>query len=182
MEKLIFKEEQAFRQSFIPWVLLPVWLVMFIVFGVGFYQQFYLSKPFGDNPMSNAGMIWSSVLSLGLITAVFLFILSGNLVTEIWTDGIRYKFPPLIRKMKFIPLSEIKTAEVGKYRPIAEFGGWGWRKRILTRKTAYNVSGNMGLRVIYKNGDVVLFGTRQPDELKRAVEKMWNRNAEKHAF
>jgi len=182
MERLIYKEEQSFRQSFIPWIMLPVWLVMFIIFGVGFYQQFYLGKPFGDNPMSNSGMIWSSVLTLGLISAVFLFIISGYLVTEIWTDGIRYKFPPLIRKMKFISLREIANIEVGKYRPVTEFGGWGWRKRILSRKTAYNISGNMGIRVTFKTGAVVLFGTHQPEEMKRAVEKMLNQNSEKHSF
>lgn len=182
MERLIYKEEQSFRQSFIPWIMIVSILIMIGGFGVSIYQQLYLGKPYGDEPMSNNGLIWSSILSFVVMSTVFIFILSGNLVTEIWSDGIRYKFSPLVRKMKHIPLSEIASVDVSKYRPIAEFGGWGWRKRLISRKTAYNVSGNIGIRVIRNNGSQVMFGTHKQDEMKRAVDKMMNRNTEKYSF
>jgi len=179
MERLIYKEEQSFRQTFIPWIMMASILIMIGGFGFSFYQQLYLGKPYGDEPMSNNGLIWSSILSFVLMNAVFIFILSGTLLTEVWSDGIRYKFPPLVRKMRHIPLSEISSVEVSKYRPIAEFGGWGWRKKLVSRKTAYNVSGNIGIRVIRNNGSQVMFGTHEQDEMKRAVDKMMNRNPEK---
>jgi len=172
MEKLIFKEEQSFRQSFIPWIMLAAIVLLIGSFAVGFYQQLYLGRPYGDEPMSNNGLIWSSILTFLFLSAIFIFILSGVLVTEIWTDGIRFRFTPFIRKVKHIPLSEIASAEVTKYRPIMEFGGWGVRKRFLTRKTAYNISGRIGLRVIKKNGSQVMFGTQKQEEMKRAVDKM----------
>jgi len=78
--------------------------------------------------------------------------------------------------MRHLPLSDIVSAKVEKYRPILEFGGWGWRKRFLSRKTAFNVSGRIGLRVTLKNGSQILFGTRQEQEMKRAVEKMLLQN------
>lgn len=176
MERLIYREEQPFRQSFIPWIIFAAILFMIGSFGVAFYQQLYLGKPYGDEPMSDNGLIWSSIISFIVMSAVFISILSGRLVTEIWSDGIRYKFPPLIRKMRHIPLTEIVSAEVTKYKPIAEFGGWGWRKRFLTRKTAFNLSGRIGVRVIMKNGSQIMFGTHQQDEMKRAVDKMFMRN------
>jgi len=172
MEKLIYREEQSFRQSFVPWLMLPAFLITLTMFGVGLYQQVYLGKPFGNNPMSNNGLIWSSMVSLLVLGGVFIFILSGNLITEIWTDGIRYKFPPLLRKQRHIPLSEIVSAEVAKYNPIGEFGGWGWRKKVLKRKTAYNISGSMGVRVLKKDGSMVLFGTVHKEEMQKAVAKM----------
>jgi hypothetical protein len=172
MERMIYKEEQSFRQSYIPWIMLAAIVFLIGSFGIGFYQQLYLGRPYGDEPMSNNGLIWSSILTFLFLSAVFIFILNGVLVTEIWTDGIRFKFTPFIWKTKHIPLSEIASAEVGKYRPLAEFGGWGVRKRFLTRKTAYNVSGRIGLRVIKKNGSQVMFGTQKPEEIKRAVDKM----------
>jgi len=180
MERLIYKEEQSFRQSFIPWIMIVSILILICGFGVSFYQQLYLGKPYGDEPMSNNGLIWSSILSFVVMSTVFIFILSANLVTEIWSDGIRYKFPPLVRKIRHIPLSEIASVDVSKYRPIAEFGGWGWRKRLVSRKTAYNVSGNIGIRVIRNNGSQIMFGTHKQDEMKRAVEKMINRNTLKY--
>ena len=141
-------------------------------FGVGFYQQLYLGRPYGEEPMSNNGLIWSSIISFVVVSTIFIFILNGSLVTEIWTDGIRYKFTPLIRKMRHIPLEQIIDVEVAKYRPVLEFGGWGWRRRLLSRKTAFNVSGNIGIRVTLKNRSQILFGTHQQEEMKRALEKM----------
>jgi hypothetical protein len=174
--RLIYREEQSFRNSIIPWIMLVVMLFLIGGFSVSFYQQLYLGKAYGDEPMSDNNLIWSSIISFVVVSSVFVFILSGSLVTEIWSDGIRYKFPPLIRKMRHLPLTDIVSAEVEKYRPILEFGGWGWRKRFLSRKTAFNVSGRIGLRVTLKNGSQILFGTRQEQEMKRAVEKMFSQN------
>lgn len=179
MDRLIYREEQSFRQSFVLWIMLAVWLLMFGTLGYGFYKQLYLGQPFGDSPMSNQGLIWSGIISILVVSAIFIFILNGHLITEVWSDGIRYKFPPIIRKMRFIPLSEIISVEVSKYRPVAEFGGWGWRKRIISRKTAYNISGRIGMRVIKKNGSQIMFGTRQQDELRHAVGKMMTQNTDK---
>ena len=170
--RLIYREEQSFRQSFIPWIILVVLLIVFVSISMGLYQQLYLRKPYGDEPMSNNGLIWSSIISFFVACAVFILILNIRMVTEIWTDGIRFNFSPLIRKMRYIPLADITSVEVAKYRPIAEFGGWGIRKRLISRKTAYNIRGRIGSRVTKKDGSQVMFGTQKQVEMKRAVEKM----------
>lgn len=168
----IYREEQSFRQSIIPWIMLASMLILIVGFGVSFYQQLYLGRPYGNEPMSNNGLIWSSIFSFVVVSIVFIFILNGSLVTEIWSDGIRYKFPPLIRRMRHIPIAEIAEIKVEKYRPLIEFGGWGWRRRFLTRKTAFNIRGRIGVRVTLKKGSQILFGTQKQEEMKRAVEKM----------
>lgn len=180
MERLIYKEEQSFRQSFVVWIMLAAYVLVICTFGFELYQQLYLGKPFGNNPSSDNGLVWTAVLTILLMSVVFIFILSGNLLTEVWSDGIRYKFPPLIRKIRHIPTSDISSAEVGKYNPVFEFGGWGWRRRLISRKTAYNISGNIGIRVIRKNGSQVLFGTHQQDEMKRAIAKMMDAAKDKY--
>jgi len=181
MERLIYSEEQSFRQSVVAWKMLASGIVMIGGFGVAFYQQLYLGNPSGDKT-SDQELVWSSIFSLAVMSGVFLFILNRKLITEIWTDGIRYKFAPFVRKLKHIPISEIATVEVEKYRPLKEFGGWGMRKRFLRRKTAYNISGNMGMRVIKKNGRQIMFGTRKPDEMKRAIGKMMQQGNEKYTM
>jgi hypothetical protein len=176
VSRLIYREEQSFRQTIAPWLMLATIIVLVGGFGMSFYQQLYLGHPNGEEPMSNNGLIWSSIVSFAVVSTVFIFILNGSLVTEIWSDGIRYKFTPLIRKMRHIPIEQIIDVEVAKYRPILEFGGWGWRRRLLTRKTAFNVSGNLGIRVTLKNRSQILFGTHQQEEMRRAIEKMLKQN------
>jgi len=172
MEKLIFKEEQSFRHSKTIWIMLVSYLFVFVGFGIAFYQQLYLGKPFGDEPASNEGLIWSGILVFVVMSVTFILLMNGNLITEIWSDGVRYKFSPFVRNIKHIPLNEISSVEVGKYRPITEFGGWGVKRRFFSRKKALNVMGNIGLRVIKKDGSQIMIGTQKPNEMKRAVNKM----------
>lgn len=147
-------------------------LILIGGFGVSFYQQLFLGRPYGNEPMSNNGLIWSSIISFVVVSTVFIFLLNGSLVTEIWSDGIRYKFPPLIWRMRHIPIAEIAEIKVEKYRPVIEFGGWGWRKRFLKRKTAFTIRGRIGVRVTLKKGNQILFGTQKQEEMKRAVLRM----------
>jgi hypothetical protein len=179
MERLLFSEEQSFRQSFVPWLMLAVIVAVIAGFGVAMYQQFYLGQT-PDDATSKQELIWGSIISIVVMSGTFLFILNRKLITEIWADGIRYKFAPFVRKMKHIPLTEIASVEVAKYKPIVEFGGWGVRKKLFARKIAYNISGNIGLRVTLKNGSQIVFGTRQENEMKRAVDKMMH--ADKNKF
>ena len=182
MERLIFREEQSMRQSFIPWLVIPVWLFTVVYFGYGFYNQLYLGKPFGDQPTGNNELLLTGILAIVFTGVLFLLLLNIVLVTEIWTDGVRYKFTPFMRNPKHIPLTDIESAQVTKYRPLLEFGGWGIRRRFLQRKTAYNISGNIGLRIIRKNGSQVMLGTQKKDELQRAVDKMKIPPAERYTI
>lgn len=177
MERLIFSEEQSFRQSFVPWIMLASILVMLLGFGVSWYHEFQPGNY--PNQAERHALIWSSLIAFVVMTAVFLFILSRKLITEIWTDGIRIKFMPFIRKTKYVGISEIVSAEVTKYNPIIEFGGWGVRKKLFSRKTAYNVSGRVGLRVHLKDGRQIVIGTQKENEIRRAVEKMMQNRIEK---
>ena len=175
--RLIYREEQSFRQTIALWLMFATILVMVGGFGVSFYRHLYLGRPYGDEPMNNNGLIWSSIISFVVVSSVLIFILNASLETEIWSDGIRYKFTPLIRKIRHIPLDQILDVEVAKYKPLLEFGGWGWRRRLLTGKTAFNVSGAIGIRVTLKNSSQILFGTHKQEEMKRAIGKMLAQNS-----
>lgn len=180
MNKLIFREEQALRQSFIPWIIVLVWIFLAVFFGIGFYKQLYLGKPFGDDPTSDQQLLWTGIGTIIFMGVIFVLLLNVMLVTEVWTDGIRYKLTPFMRNLKFIPLDDIDSVQVEKYRPILEFGGWGIRRRLFSRKTAYNFSGNIGLRITRKNGSQLMLGTRKQKELQQAIEKMKTPVTEKY--
>jgi len=169
----LFHEEQNFRQS---WITIPgalVFLAVSIVQGYGMYQQLYLDKPWGDQPMSDTGLIITSVSVMVFMLLTMLLLLNLTLITEIRDDGFYYRFPVLINRQKVIRKEDIMNYEVGKYHPLRDYGGWGIRIRSLKTR-AFNVKGNQGVKFYLKNGKIILFGTQQPDELRKALNKMIN--------
>jgi hypothetical protein len=94
--------------------------------------------------------------------------------TRIDKDGIAYRFAPIHRKERFIKWSSIKVAYVRKYRPIAEYGGWGFRRG--RSGIAYNTSGKMGLQLQLSDGKKILIGTQTPKALQRVLDKLGREN------
>lgn len=155
-----FTETQKFRQ----------WWFRLIITGIailqvyGLYQQLFLGKPFGNNPISNEGLIMFSLIPL-LIVVLFLLL---RLDTKVDGEGVHYRFFPFQLNYKLKKWDEIKKAHVRQYKPILEYGGWGIRG--WGKNKARNVSGNMGLQLEMNNGDKLLIGTQKEKEMEKAVE------------
>lgn len=174
MERLLFREEQPVRNTFIPWLMLAAWLVSAGSFGYGFYRQLYLGIPYGDEPMSDTGLLATGigvVFILGLLVVVSF---TGMLVTEVRTGGFYYRFTPFMRDFKGIPREEISSFEVKKYNPLTRYGGWGYRKQLFARSTAINIGGNKGVILYKTNGRNILFSTRDMPSMQKAMEQMMN--------
>lgn len=119
-EKPLFTEKQTWFNQW--WI----WLVLIGLNGMVWYaayQQWVLGVPFGDNPMSNTGLM----ITILLVTVLFVFFLFMRLETEIDKEGIYVRFYPLHLQFRFFSWEEISNAEVRKYSPIKEYGGWGLR-------------------------------------------------------
>jgi hypothetical protein len=58
---------------------------------------------------------------------------------------------------------------IRKYRPVLEYGGWGYR--IFGNKRAFNISGDMGLQLEFTDKSKLLIGTSQPEALAEALKK-----------
>ena len=151
----LFKEKQRFTQWWLWLILIPIGVLPV----VGIFQQLILGEEFGDNPMSNFGLI---------LFAVFVFALLGlflmmRLKTEIDQNEIRMSFIPFVKKR--IKWTEIKKAEVVNYGFV---GGWGIRLSI-EYGTVYNIKGNMGLAIELRNGKRFVIGTQREEELRKIV-------------
>jgi len=166
MSKEVFTEKQRFNQK---WMLAII--ILFLGINLwGFIQQILLGVPFGNNPASDEVMILITVVAI----VIFIFLLTLTLKTRIDRHGISYRFSIIHRKERFIKWESVKRAYVRKYKPIAEYGGWGFR---LGRSgTAFNTSGNMGLQLELADGKKLLLGTQKPDELKMILEKLGKNN------
>ena len=166
MAKIYFKEEQKFNQWWI-WLLIAVccgiWIWQFV-------QQIIMGKPFGNNPMSDLGVILTGIFPI-LVLLLFRLLKLETLIDE---EGIKCRFMPFQRKYKtFLPL-DIAKYEVKKYNPLMEYGGWGIRYG--RKGTAYNVRGNMGLYLELNNKKNFLIGTQTPDSIRYSIEKLMKMN------
>lgn len=170
-----FHEEQDFRQSWIIFPTIGITLATIILMVYGLYQQLYLGKPWGDEPMPDTGLIITSIATIVVVILACLLMLNLRLITEVRAEGFCYRFPVLINREREIRKERITSYEVGKYHPLRDFGGWGIRKRLF-RKTAYSVKGSYGVTFHLDNGRTILFGTQKPEELKRALDRMMNNN------
>jgi hypothetical protein len=162
-----FKEEQKFRQ---PWMIIIV-IIVSILPWIGLFQQIILGHKFGNHPAPNwmIHLIW---LLFGIGFPIFFY--SLKLITEVHNDGIYIRFFPLHRKFKIYPYTEIEKYEIRTYRPIYEYGGWGIRFGHSGK--AYNVSGNKGIQLLFKNKKKLLIGSLKAEEFYRAIQKAVNRN------
>ncbi|MFZ2898488.1 MAG: hypothetical protein WA004_07700 [Saprospiraceae bacterium] len=159
MAEVLFQERQYFRQWF-------VWLPLLgtdVLFLWGLVQQLGMGKPWGDNPMSDLGLVLTSLLVFAL-TGLFM---AMHLNTEISTEGVRIFFFPMTRR--FISWDEVEQASVVEYNPLMDYGGWGvrWGKQ----GRAYNVSGATGIELLLKDGKKVMIGTRRGAELPLILHK-----------
>lgn len=156
MEEPLFEESQKFNQ----W-----WMILFFIF----FNFFVLSSIFNlfSNDTFGENRIVAIIFAL-IILLVDYLLLSMKLNTKIYKEYILIKFFPFIRNKK-IYFSEIESFEIRKYNPIREYGGWGYRIGIFGKGIAYNIKGNMGLQLIYKNKKKLLIGTQKPEELKQVL-------------
>jgi len=172
MQKTYFKEEQHFTQLWLWIVLIFVMGAMIVPMAIGLYTQLILGKPWGNQPLSDTGLLWVSGLEMAFaIGLVFLFV-KMRLIITVKADGLYYRYPPLILKEKEIDKDKIETFAIRQYKPVKEYGGWGIKFGSGRIGKAYNVKGNIGMQLLLKSGKKVLFGTQRPDAFNHAMVKM----------
>jgi hypothetical protein len=119
--------------------------------------------------MSDAALVWigSLLVVICLVTAVGvpLVFRALRLVTEVTPDGVWVRFIPLSKRR--IGFDQIASCEARTYRPILEYGGWGYRWGL--SGTAYNVSGNQGVQLRLASGRRLLIGSQRAEELAEAI-------------
>ena len=161
-KKVLFREIQKFRSA-ILWIPFAI-MIGFLLYNT--IRQIVFNIPFGDKPMSDIGLIlFSTFFGIGF-PMLFYF---ANLTTEVTSDGIYYKFSPMHIKWHTITFQEIKSYKIKKYNPFKTYGGYGIRYGINGK--AYTVSGSMGIFLELNNGKKVLFGTKDPNNFKNAIDE-----------
>ncbi len=178
MEKVLFREEQKYRQPWVWLIIVPAVAGALIYFTWGINQQVIHDKPFGENPLPDAGLIIVAAFSILITVGLTILFYTMKMVTEIRSSGIYFRYPPLMRKFKFISRDAIESYQVRNYKPIKEYGGYGIRVKLKSSGTAYNVRGKIGLQLVLKNGDKILLGTQRKEAIGLAMSKMMRESHE----
>lgn len=154
-----FSESQRFTQWWLWAILIGILILP---------ARMLFSIWSGDNKSVHWGIL---VINIAIPLLVFVLFLMLNLKTSIDETGISYQFVPFHLKPMKNSWTEIDSAYIRKYSPLAEFGGWGIRYSFGNGK-AYNVSGDMGLQIVFKNGKKLLIGTQKPDEIRAVLKTL----------
>ncbi len=161
-----FKEVQTFRRW---WAWLGI-IAINALFIYAIIQQVILKQPFGSKPASNIVLILLEIIPLLLL----IFVFSIKLKTTINSDGIYYRYYPFQFKTTFISWDELSDAYLREYNSLYEYGGWGIRIGTAKTGNAINTSAssNIGLQLKFRDGELLLIGTRRPGEIKLIIDAM----------
>lgn len=162
IEKMIFTEKQRFKQWWI-------WLILLGLNGSALYIgiNHYLKKPLvGADPLDGFDL-----LILTFFILIFnLFFFFMKMESRIDQAGIAVRFLPFHWNERFYSWDSIQSAKVRTYKPILEYGGWGLRG--WGNNKAFNVSGNQGIQIEFKNGKKILIGTSLPEEATQILSDL----------
>lgn len=146
--KPLFTEKQRFNQWWL-WLLLAVSLAV---------PAILLFKEASEKSGGFSGLI--------IILSVIILFVVLRMTTVVTKENIQLTYFPFVNKT--INLADIETMKVINYGFV---GGWGIR--FWTQYgTVYNVRGNKGLHIKFKNGKQLVIGTQKPQELEKLVEQL----------
>lgn len=175
--KLLFQEKQTFQYTWSWWMLIAITIPLVGLFVVGIFQQLILGEPFGSKPMSDIGLLLVGAFTALLMGGILWFYQRMEIEVIIDHRSISYRFFPFVKTAKVLRKGDVTKMTVRKYRPVMEYGGWGYRSRF-SKDSAMTVKGNWGLQLHFTNGKKLLLGTQKPKELEKAIEQLqgsWER-------
>jgi hypothetical protein len=159
---IIFQEEQKFGL----WLRWLVYLSMGLAVVISVFTLIKVNG--GENPQQTSDVVLAGIVGIGVpiaIVALFLFL---KLQTEVRPNGIYVRYFPFHIHFKRFRPEDLSECYARQYRPIWEYGGWGIRYSLRNGK-AYNVSGNQGVQLVFKNGKKLLIGSQKPEQLEAAI-------------
>lgn len=151
----MFTETQRFTQWWLWLILIGVWSAM--VYSI-------ITAP----PQTGAAVY----VSFGIGILLPLLFWQMKLVTRIAEEGIYVRFIPFHFNEKFFAWDSLSACYVRTYSPLKEYGGWGIKYGFNGQGLVYNVVGNVGLQLHFKEGEAVLIGTQKGEEIKQVLASL----------
>jgi len=145
-----FSERQAFSPRLLGFIVLSTALVG----GFAYMET-------RDAPGAETGL----TITLGALALLIGVFSSLSLTTSVTDASVSVKGLWFVNRI--IRFEDIASAEMRNYKPILEYGGWGYR--IGPSGKAYNAQGDEGVQLVLKDGGRVLIGSQRARELADAI-------------
>ena len=169
--ELIYREEQRFA----------LWLRLLIAVSMALavlLSIFSLIKTLSEqSPPEIMPIILLILAGICVPIAIAVLFVLLKLETEVRSDGLYIRYFPLHINFRRFTTQDLSQYYARKYKPILEYGGWGIRCSLRKGK-AYNVSGNKGVQLVFKNGKQLLIGSQRAQELEQAIHSIMEKNAD----
>ena len=160
---LIFREQQKFSLCFC------VVLVCSVVVGIVIIGSVLAIQDSVDASVFVTAILGGIVAPIAIVA---LFLLT-SLETEVRSNALYVRLFPFHIRHRKIPAEDLSECYARTYRPILEYGGWGIRYSFRKgRGRAYNMTGNQGVQLVFKNGKRLLIGSQKPDDLAQAINSI----------
>lgn len=154
------------RQRYAHWWLWILLIGINIPFAYGIREQIFGGNPWGNNPMSDIGLIATTAFVF-LISIAVLF---SFLETSITKHGIYIRYFPFNIKAKYFDWEDIQDMKIIHFNPIWKYGGYGIRTN--HKGTAYIVKGKAGLSFNLKGRKkIIVIGTQKANEIKLILKE-----------
>ena len=160
MAAIHFKETQRFRETWIFYLVIAIVLVVSVFVCMGIFRSDYAGITKGIY-----------CLLIPLLSAPVAFLYFIKLELEVDDMGIHYKMSPIHGMTKSLFWDQVAHCQIRQYRPIWEYGGWGWR-RSFRRGQALTISGTKGLQIVLKNRKQLLIGVRNSEQLNEVLNSI----------
>lgn len=157
--KLLFKEEQSFVGTWMWYLVIGISLLSVGGTAVGLFST--------NDPEAIIGVVIAALVTGGIVILFY----TSKLYVSMDQDHLYYRYPPFVNSEKMLSKDDVKEIYVRKYKPIAEYGGWGYKFRFKSGRVM-NVAGDVGLQLVFKNNKKLLIGTQKPEAMKDAVRRL----------
>ncbi len=160
-------EKQRFNQWWVQLINLGL-LAMLLYF---WYNWWVLGVGVDKvGPDDVGGQLLVSLLLIASFGIIYIF----QLHTKINDHGIHYRFFPFHTRFKSIPWKDMEKCYTRTYRPLTEYGGWGYKFGVSGGK-AFNIKGNQGIQIQFKNGKKLLIGTQRPKDMQAVINRYFKK-------
>ena len=147
MATVHFDEIQHLREKplFIAMVI-GVAFAAIIPLANGIYLQLILGQRWGNQPMSNEGLIALTVFVVAITGFISWMMLNLRLETRIDEQGIHYRMFPVKSNWRSVTPANIKTYSLEKRYKVFESGGMGFHRNFLKNSTSLKMCSTRRLR------------------------------------
>ena len=153
----------------------PVWMILAGLAAISFSSMFVFYDEWNiQEKFTQKELLFLASIIVSLFIGLYFLFLNIKMETKVSENAISFRYPPFKRKFEEITLSEIISCDVIEYKPLKEYGGWGFKKpgKPRNKKTAYSIKGKIGLQIKLKSGKTILLGTQRKDALAYSLKKL----------